>query len=66
MTNNVLADYLTLDEAASQLAISKRTLVRWGQMRKGPPATRIGRKNFYRVEAIRQWLEKKEGQPSRK
>lgn len=61
MNSNVLENYLSLAEAASQLEVSKRTLVRWGQMRKGPPATRIGRKNFYRVEAIREWLEGKEG-----
>lgn len=60
MTTNIMEGYLTLDDAATQLGVSKRTLVRWGQLREGPPATRIGRKNFYSVESIRQWLKGRE------
>jgi predicted DNA-binding transcriptional regulator AlpA len=54
--DDILSEYLTLNEAAEALGLSTRTLVRWGQLRKGPPVTRIGRRSYYRKGSIREWL----------
>lgn len=56
MTHDFLSDYFTLNEAAEALGLSTRTLVRWGQLRKGPPVTRIGRRTLYRKDSVREWL----------
>ena len=56
----VLDGYLTRDEAARQLNVSTDTLTRWGTQRIGPPSVRIGRKRYYRLEAVRAWLAARE------
>lgn len=59
----VLDGYLTREQAAHQLGVSMDTLTRWGTQRIGPPSVRIGRKRYYRREAVLKWLEARE-QPS--
>lgn len=63
MTHDFLSDYFTLNEEAEALGLSTRTLVRWRQLRKGPPVTFIGRQAFYRKDAIRTWLVEQEKSP---
>ena len=57
---SVLADYLTRSELAAQLDITVRTLQQWQKDRTGPPLTMIGQRTFYRVGAVRDWLEARE------
>ena len=56
----LLADYLTPDELAAELGKSVRTITRWNSLRVGPPKTVIGKKRYYRRDAVRQWLLRQE------
>lgn len=49
-------DYLSSEELACALNISRRTLHRWGRLRKGPPSVKIGRRVYYRRTALDAWL----------
>lgn len=40
--------------------ISLRTAQRERRMRKGPPHIRLGKKIYYRVSSVREWLEAQE------
>lgn len=49
-------EFLTGEAVAYALGISHRTLYRWHRLRKGPPQIKIGRKIYYRADAMREWL----------
>jgi len=57
---NVLEDWMGRKELASELSISVDTLARWEAQRIGPPCVKIGRRVYYRREAVRDWLVSKE------
>ncbi len=59
-TPGILDGYLTRREAARELRLGVRTLDRWRSQNAGPPFVRVGRRVFYRVEAIRGWLAARE------
>jgi len=50
-------------EFAQMLGVSLRTVMRHRAMRTGPAHIKIGKKIFYRVEAIQEWLLSLETQP---
>ncbi len=52
----LIGDYLTAEQAANQLGITRRTLDAMCARREGPPRTRIGRRLYYRKEALADWL----------
>lgn len=52
----LLEGYLTANELAAELGVTRRTLQRWERLRIGPPYTKAGGAALYRVEAVRQWL----------
>ena len=64
-TMPLLADYLDPDELAAELNKSPRTIARWDSLRIGPPKTLIGKKPYYRREAVRQWLLRQEREQAR-
>lgn len=53
---NILDDYLTVTECAAELRIDKRTLERWHRLREAPPRVKIGKRVYYRREAVAEWL----------
>jgi predicted DNA-binding transcriptional regulator AlpA len=53
---NLKSEFLTGKQTADLLEISERTLYRWHRLRKGPPQIKIGRKVYYRADAVRKWL----------
>jgi hypothetical protein len=55
-TENLLADFLTQEEAAAELKICKRTLDRWRRLDEGPPMTKLGRRILYRRSSLQAWL----------
>jgi hypothetical protein len=63
-TENLLAYFLTQDEAAAELKICARTLHRWRRLGEGPPVTKIGRRVYYRRHTLRAWLCAREQQGS--
>lgn len=60
--DNLLADFLTQEEAAAELKVCKRTLDRWRMLGEGPPITRLGRRILYRRSSSQAWLRARERQ----
>jgi hypothetical protein len=58
--NDILEDYVTEDELASQLKLNERTLQRWRQQRVGPPPTFMGKRIMYHVPSFKAWLKSRE------
>jgi len=55
-SGRLLDDYLSTEQLATELGLTPLTLVRWRALGKGPPVTWIGRRLFYRKEAVQKWL----------
>jgi hypothetical protein len=60
ITEELLADFLTHDEAAAELKVSGRTLDRWQRLDEGPPITKLGRRILYRRSSLEAWLRGRE------
>lgn len=56
MNEGILSGYLTVKQAAEQLNICTRTLIRWQSLRMGPPITVVGKRKYYRISSIQEWL----------
>jgi predicted DNA-binding transcriptional regulator AlpA len=54
--DSVLAGFITPAELCRQLGKTRRTLDRWHARGIGPPRLQVERMIFYRVEAVRAWL----------
>ncbi len=48
------------DEVARELGVHRRTLDRWHLLRIGPPRTELGKRVFYRREAVAAWIRDQE------
>jgi hypothetical protein len=57
---NLLADFLTQQEAAAELKVCERTLDRWRRLDEGPPITKLGRRILYRRSSLQVWLSARE------
>ena len=51
---------IPITEVATRCGVSVRTIQRERALRVGPPYIKLGRKTFYRAEAIETWLMGKE------
>lgn len=51
-----LEGYVSEEEYARRRGVSLRTCQRDRQLRQGPPYVQFGRRIYYRVEAVRDWL----------
>ena len=60
----LLEGYITREQCAESLHVGVRTLERWEAAQEGPPVTRIGKRPYYRVEAVKAWLNSLEAQTS--
>ena len=58
-------DLLTRSDLARFLNVSEKTINRWYAERKGPPRVKVGRKVFYRKEAVLEWIARQEEVPPR-
>ncbi len=61
----LIGDYLTAEQAANQLGITRRTFDAMCARREGPPRTQIGRRVYYRKEALADWLLQQEHRQAR-
>jgi excisionase family DNA binding protein len=59
-TEPLLSEYLTEDEAASELKVCVRTLRRWRDLGQGPAITKLGRRALYRRTTVSAWLASRE------
>ena len=55
-----LDGFISEEEYARQRGVTVRTCQRARQLRKAPPYVQFGRRIFYRVDAVREWLIKNE------
>jgi hypothetical protein len=51
-------------DAADLLNVKVQTLRKWAVQRKGPPRTKVGKRVFYREEALPAWLVAQERDPA--
>ena len=63
--DGLLDGYLTPAQLAEQLGVSLRTLSRWHAQRIGPKRVTNGRLILYRADAVREWLDSREGHAPR-
>jgi hypothetical protein len=60
---SILAGYIALEQLARELGVSERTLARWHAMRLGPPRVTIGRRPYYRLISVAEWIALQEEKP---
>lgn len=53
---HILNDKLTPAELAAELGVTPRTVQRWNARRIGPPKIKIGKRVYYRREAVEAWM----------
>jgi hypothetical protein len=56
----LLSEYVTRDDAATELDVTGRTLDRWHRLGEGPPITKVGRRILYRRSSLLAWLRDRE------
>jgi hypothetical protein len=54
--STLLSEMFTRQQLAVELQLTCDTLCRWETRQIGPPCTRIGRRVFYRRDAVESWL----------
>jgi predicted DNA-binding transcriptional regulator AlpA len=59
-SDRLLDDWLSRADLAKELGVSVDTLSRWETSRTGPICIRLGRRVFYRKNAVREWLRGRE------
>ena len=65
-TPNVFEGYISEFEYARQRGVSVRTCQRDRALRHAPPHVALGKTIFYRVDAVRAWLEARERKAERR
>jgi len=60
-----LDGFVTEEEYARRRGVSLRTCQRDRQLRQSPPYVQFGRRIYYRVEAVREWLVRNEREADR-
>lgn len=61
-----LDGFISEEEYAARRGVSLRTCQRDRQLRQSPPYVVIGRRVYYRIEAVREWLIAREQAADRK
>ena len=56
----LLRGWISRYDLAQELGLSVDTLGRWERRRKGPACVRAGRKIFYRMSVVQDWLQSQE------
>lgn len=64
--SDFLDGFISEEEYAARRGVSLRTCQRDRQLRQSPPFVVIGRRVYYRIEAVRDWLLAREQEASRK
>lgn len=64
--SEVLDGFIDRFETASELQVGIRTLDRWRTAGLGPPFIKLGRRIYYSVDHLRQWLNELQQQSASK
>lgn len=65
-STDLLAGYVDRPTLARQLRCTERTLHRYENQPDGLPSLTIGGRKFYRVQAVMDWLAKRERKPNQR
>lgn len=57
MGTGILSDYVTREQLAEELNITKRTLDKWHFLRYGPPKIKIGAYCYYNRGDVSAWID---------
>lgn len=57
-------DIISEKDAANYLGLKVNTLRGWACRRKGPPRIKVGKKIWYRQEALTEWMHSQETDPA--
>ena len=60
MVHATVTELMTIDEVASELKISRKTLLNWRATGTGPRGFRVGKAIRYRRENVAHWLAEQE------
>jgi hypothetical protein len=60
LDEEILDGFVPETEYAAQRGVTVRTCQRDRQLRQSPPYVRFGRRIYYRIDAVREWLVKNE------
>jgi hypothetical protein len=63
MPDGLLTGFLTQEELAAEFKVKPGTIKSWRKKRFGPPATRIGKRVFYRRSSVLEWIAARELRP---
>lgn len=63
---NILDGYISKQKAAEQLGCSVRTLDRYENVPDGLPSVKVGGRAYYRIEALRDFIAKRERHPNQR
>ncbi len=55
-STDFLSGFISEQDFAARRGVTMRTCQRDRQLRKSPPYVQIGRRIYYRIDAVRQWL----------
>jgi hypothetical protein len=59
-STDFLRGFISERDYASRRGVTMRTCQRDRQLRKAPPYIKLGRRIFYRIDALREWMVKNE------
>ena len=59
-TSELLRDFLSESQLATEFGVNRKTLHRWSREGRGPARTKIGRAVFYNRNSILKWLAQRE------
>ena len=62
----IMEAYLDRASLAGELRCSERTIARYENLPDGLPSTIIAGRKFYRVVAVREWLNRRERHPNKR
>jgi len=61
MTSDQLFEgYVTRDELAAKLGVSKRTILNYEAMPDGLPSLTFARRKFYKIDSVARWIASRE------
>jgi hypothetical protein len=62
----ILKGYLNREQLAGELGCTTRTIWNYEKLPNGLPSLMLGGKRLYRIEAVQEWLARRESQPNPK
>lgn len=59
LRQQLLADWLNRQELAAEFGVQERTISEWLRLPDGLPHAKIGKRLMFRIDMVREWLERR-------